>query len=44
MRTPRYEIGKRAIAMAMAELNGQTVGDRVIDLGFELKIRASSAR
>ena len=44
VRTPRYEIGRQAIAMAMAELNGQTVGDRVIDLGFELKIRASSAR
>lgn len=44
VRTPRYEIGRRAIAMAMAELSGQTVEDRVIDLGFDLRVRASSMR
>jgi LacI family gluconate utilization system Gnt-I transcriptional repressor len=44
VRTPRYEIGKRAIAMAMAELTGQKVEERIVDLGFDLKIRASSMR
>lgn len=44
VRTPRYEIGRRAIAMALAELNGQTVRDRIVDLGFELRIRASTLR
>jgi LacI family gluconate utilization system Gnt-I transcriptional repressor len=44
VRTPRYEIGRRAIAMAMAELSGQRVEERVVDLGFELKIRASTMR
>jgi LacI family gluconate utilization system Gnt-I transcriptional repressor len=44
VRTPRYEIGRRAIAMAIAELAGQRVKERVVDLGFELKIRASTAR
>jgi LacI family gluconate utilization system Gnt-I transcriptional repressor len=44
VRTPRYEIGRRAIGMAIAELAGQKVEDRVVDLGFELQIRASSMR
>jgi len=44
VRTPRYEMGRRAIAMALAELNGHTVKDRIVDLGFELKIRASTLR
>jgi len=44
VRTPRYEMGRRAIAMALAELNGQMVKDRIVDLGFELKIRASTLR
>jgi LacI family gluconate utilization system Gnt-I transcriptional repressor len=44
IRTPRYEIGRRAIAMAVAAMNGQKINERVVDLGFELKIRASSLR
>lgn len=44
IRTPRYEIGRRAVAMALAELGGQTVEERVVDLGFELKVRASTTR
>jgi LacI family gluconate utilization system Gnt-I transcriptional repressor len=44
VRTPRYEIGRRAMAMAMAELSGQPAGDRVVDLGFELRIRQSTSR
>lgn len=44
IRTPRYEIGRRAIAMAVAAMSGQRIGERVVDLGFELKIRASSMR
>ena len=42
--TPRYEIGRRAIAMALAKLRGEAVSERHVDLGFELRIRASSQR
>jgi LacI family gluconate utilization system Gnt-I transcriptional repressor len=44
VRTPRYEIGRQAIAMAMADMAGDTVESRIVDLGFELQIRASSLR
>jgi LacI family gluconate utilization system Gnt-I transcriptional repressor len=44
IRTPRYEIGKRAISMAMAELSGDIVEERIIDLGFELRVRDSTRR
>jgi LacI family gluconate utilization system Gnt-I transcriptional repressor len=44
IRTPRYEIGRQAVMMAMAELAGERVENRVVDLGFELKVRASTTR
>lgn len=43
LRTPRYEIGRRAVTMALAEIAGEIAGQRVFDLGFELKIRESTA-
>jgi LacI family gluconate utilization system Gnt-I transcriptional repressor len=43
LRTPRYEIGRRAVAMALAEISGETADERIVDLGFELKIRESTA-
>jgi LacI family gluconate utilization system Gnt-I transcriptional repressor len=44
IRTPRYEIGKQAIAMVLAEIGGMPIEKRVIDLGFELMVRESTAR
>ena len=44
IRTPRYEIGKQAIAMALAEIGGAPIEKRIIDLGFELMARESTAR
>ncbi|MGB3834137.1 MAG: LacI family DNA-binding transcriptional regulator [Mesorhizobium sp.] len=44
VRTPRYEIGRRAVAMALAELSGDRPQERVVDLGFELIRRESTAR
>jgi LacI family gluconate utilization system Gnt-I transcriptional repressor len=43
LRTPRYEIGRRAVTMALAEIAGEIADERVFDLGFELKIRESTA-
>jgi LacI family gluconate utilization system Gnt-I transcriptional repressor len=43
LRTPRYEIGRRAVAMALAEIAGEPAAERVFDLGFELEIRESTA-
>ncbi len=43
LRTPRYEIGRRAIAMALGAIAGDEPSDRVLDLGFELKTRESTA-
>jgi LacI family gluconate utilization system Gnt-I transcriptional repressor len=42
IRTPRYEIGRRAIAMVQAAMAGDRPESAVVDLGFELKIRESS--
>ena len=39
---PRREIGRRAAEMLLARLNGRTVEPRVLDVGFALKIRAST--
>jgi LacI family gluconate utilization system Gnt-I transcriptional repressor len=44
VRTYRYEIGRRAVAMVRARLEGASVEQPVIDLGFELRIRESTAR
>ena len=44
IRTHRYEIGRQAVAMARAEIAGDRPEQRVVDLGFELKIRESTKR
>ena len=44
IRTHRYEIGRRAVAMALAAIAGDRPEQRVVDLGFELKRRESTAR
>lgn len=44
VRTPRYEIGKCAMELVRAELAGDPIPQRIVDLGFELKVRQSSAR
>ncbi|TPL08502.1 MULTISPECIES: LacI family DNA-binding transcriptional regulator [unclassified Mesorhizobium] len=44
IRTPRYEIGRRAVAMALAAIGGKPPQQRVVDLGFELMRRESTAR
>lgn len=44
IRTPRYEIGRRAVAMAVARNNGSDVGALSVDVGFELMQRESTAR
>jgi LacI family gluconate utilization system Gnt-I transcriptional repressor len=44
VRTPRYEIGRQAVAMARAAISGQHPKQRVIDTGFELQARESTAR
>ncbi|MER9137617.1 LacI family DNA-binding transcriptional regulator [Mesorhizobium sp. M0830] len=44
IRTHRYEIGRRAVAMALAAIAGNRPEQRIVDLGFELKRRESTAR
>ncbi|RUZ15259.1 LacI family DNA-binding transcriptional regulator [Mesorhizobium sp. M7A.F.Ca.CA.002.15.1.1] len=44
IRTHRYEIGRRAVAMALAAIAGKRPEQRIVDLGFELKRRESTAR
>jgi LacI family gluconate utilization system Gnt-I transcriptional repressor len=44
VRTYRYDIGRRAVAMVRARMNGGAVEEPVVDLGFELRIRESTAR
>ena len=42
--TPRREIGRRAIAMLLAEIEAPgAVRERHIDLGYELVVRESTA-
>ncbi len=36
IRVPRYEIGRRAGSMILDRLGGRDVGERKVDLGFEL--------
>ncbi len=43
VRTHRYEIGRRAVAMARARIDGKRPTQPVVDLGFELKRRESTA-
>lgn len=44
VRTHRYEMGQRAIAMAIAAASGNPPEQRVVDVEFELAIRESSNR
>lgn len=44
VRTPRYEIGQRAVEMARAAIAGKRPAERVVDVGVELQIRASTQR
>lgn len=44
VRTPRYAIGQRAIAMVRAAIAGRRPEQRVIDVGFELRVRESTSR
>lgn len=44
LRTHRYEIGRRAIAMALAAVAGHRPAEPVVDLGFDLIIRESTRR
>jgi LacI family transcriptional regulator, gluconate utilization system Gnt-I transcriptional repressor len=44
VRTHRYSIGRRAAAMALTAMSGERPGERIVDLGFELKARESTAR
>ena len=42
VRTNRYEMGRNAVAMVMAAIEGKRPAEPMIDLGFELMIRPSS--
>lgn len=42
LRTPRREVGEAAARMLLQLMRGEAVPTRAIDLGFELKVRASS--
>jgi LacI family gluconate utilization system Gnt-I transcriptional repressor len=44
LRTYRYEMGRRAIAMALAAIAGARPAEPVVDLGFELIVRESTRR
>ena len=44
VRTPRFEIGRRAMNLVRAALSGTLIEERVVDLGFELQVRESSLR
>jgi LacI family gluconate utilization system Gnt-I transcriptional repressor len=42
IRTPRHAIGRMAVQAVLAEIAGEPVAERVIDLGFELQVREST--
>ena len=44
VRTFREEMGRRAVEMLLARINGETVPDSRIDIGFELVKRDSTRR
>lgn len=44
LRTRRYEIGRRSIAMALDAIAGRRPVEPVVDLGFELIVRESTRR
>lgn len=41
LRFPRYEIGRRAAGMLLDRLQGRSSGSALLDLGFEIIVRAS---
>jgi LacI family gluconate utilization system Gnt-I transcriptional repressor len=43
VRTHRYDMGFRSMSMALDAIQGRTIPQRVIDLGFELAVRESTA-
>jgi LacI family gluconate utilization system Gnt-I transcriptional repressor len=44
VRTPRYETGLRSVEMALAAIAGERPQQRIVDLGFEVMRRESTAR
>jgi len=44
VRTHRYEIGRRAVEMAIAAISGNPPAKKIVDVGFELKPRESTSR
>lgn len=44
VRTYRFEMGRRAIEMAIAVIDGAPPDERVVDLQFDLSLRESTAR
>ena len=44
VRTHRYAIGSRAIEMVLAGIAGRRPAERIVDVGFELQPRESTAR
>jgi len=44
VRTDRYAIGKRAVDMVLAALDGEPPEEKIVDLGFELQQRESTIR
>jgi LacI family gluconate utilization system Gnt-I transcriptional repressor len=44
LRTYRYEMGRRAIVMALEAIAGRRPAEPVVDLGFELIVRESTKR
>lgn len=43
VRTNRYEMGRDAISMVMAAIEGEPIETPVVDLGFQLMVRGSSS-
>jgi LacI family gluconate utilization system Gnt-I transcriptional repressor len=42
VRTPRYQIGRKAVEMAIAAVEGAEIPERRVDLGFQVKAREST--
>ncbi|MBX3569308.1 MAG: LacI family DNA-binding transcriptional regulator [Rhizobiaceae bacterium] len=43
IRTYRYEIGRLAVSMALDRISGRPVTNPVVDLGYDLRVRESTA-
>jgi LacI family gluconate utilization system Gnt-I transcriptional repressor len=44
VRTDRYEMGRRAVTMVTAAIDGKGPTEMIVNLGFELMVRQSSSR